>query len=420
MYVPPPHPPHPPTGGGDPPAPPAWMPSALAAVDADDPDRLAAVLAEAMAGLGVTATALYLADYGETALVPVAPGGDGPAGPRARAVPLPGPDEPATPASRAYVEQVVVADTDGASRLWAPVQERGRSVGVLELHAATLHPTLRDAALDAGRLVAHLVTSGGRYTDALHVARRRRELSLPAEMQWSLLAPTAFSTDGVSIGALLEPAYDVGGDAYDYSADGDVVHFALLDAMGHGLHASMISALAVGALRWARRSGLSLVEQAVEIDRVVADQLGGDGFVAGVLAALDRRHGELRWVTVAHEAPWLVTGDGARALPVRPCLPMGMRVGDERPEPVEQRAAVPRPSLLVLASDGIGGARDAAGVALGDAPVLDLAGDADRVEGNPAYRAARSVIRRVLHHAGGRLADDATVLVVASVPLADG
>ena len=45
-------------------------------------------------------------------------------------------------------------------------------------------------------------------------------MAVQAEMVWVFLAPRTFATDGVTVAAALEPAYEVGGDAYDYSITG--------------------------------------------------------------------------------------------------------------------------------------------------------------------------------------------------------
>ena len=42
-------------------------------------------------------------------------------------------------------------------------------------------------------------------------------MTLAAEMQWSLLPPLSFAAGGVTIAGLLEPAYEVGGDCFDYA-----------------------------------------------------------------------------------------------------------------------------------------------------------------------------------------------------------
>jgi hypothetical protein len=53
----------------------------------------------------------------------------------------------------------------------------------------------------------------------------------------------------VAISGILEPCYDVGGDAFDYAIDGQTMHVALFDAVGHGIGASTLTTIAVNAYR---------------------------------------------------------------------------------------------------------------------------------------------------------------------------
>jgi hypothetical protein len=70
-------------------------------------------------------------------------------------------------------------------------------------------------------------------TDSYSLARRRQPMSLAAEMQWQLLPPLTFVTSRVVIAGLLEPAYEVAGDAFDYALNGDIAHLAVIDPVGH-------------------------------------------------------------------------------------------------------------------------------------------------------------------------------------------
>ena len=47
--------------------------------------------------------------------------------------------------------------------------------------------------------------------------RRRRELGLAAEIQWELLPSLAFELPTFSIAGTVEPAYEIGGDNFDYA-----------------------------------------------------------------------------------------------------------------------------------------------------------------------------------------------------------
>ncbi|MEU6896265.1 hypothetical protein ABZ934_31885 [Streptomyces sp. NPDC046557] len=70
----------------------------------------------------------------------------------------------------------------------------------------------------------------------------------------------------VVIGAALEPAYKVGGDAFNYARAGDVLHLAVFDSMGHDTSAGAAANLAVSVCRNERRHGAGLVEASVSIE----------------------------------------------------------------------------------------------------------------------------------------------------------
>jgi serine phosphatase RsbU (regulator of sigma subunit) len=74
-------------------------------------------------------------------------------------------------------------------------------------------------------------------------------MSLAAEMQWQLLPPLTLVTPRVVIAGLLEPAYEVAGDAFDYALNGDTAHLAVIDPVGHDLAATVLAAVTVGGYR---------------------------------------------------------------------------------------------------------------------------------------------------------------------------
>lgn len=76
--------------------------------------------------------------------------------------------------------------------------------------------------------------------------RRQTAVPLCTEIRWDILPPLSRSAPGVSMAGVLEPAYEVAGDAFDYALNGALLHAAILDAMGQPLEASRIADPAVG------------------------------------------------------------------------------------------------------------------------------------------------------------------------------
>ena len=159
-------------------------------------------------------------------------------------------------------------------------------------------------------LVANILITKGMYTDRFFQARRRQPMSLSAEMQWQLLPPLMMSTPQVAIGGALEPAYNVAGDSFDYALNDDVLHLAMIDAMGHGLSAAVMATLAIGAYRHARRLDVGLDRLYAAMDEAIAGQFGADRFVTAQMARLDVTSGHAamgqRWTSnaAAPPGPW--------------------------------------------------------------------------------------------------------------------
>ena len=231
---------------------------------------------------GVTPS-LLLADHQETSLVEVGSGDMAVGEPVAVAGSAPG---------RAFIAQQMVLAADELT-VWIPVTNRWRRLGVLVLGSAQPVPaTIRRDGPPLGTLLGCIVDGASRCTDAFHRARRREHFSLTAEMQWELLPPPTVSAPGICLAGRLEPAYQVGGDAFDYAINADTAELAIFDPLGHDLRSAMLAALAVGVYRHARRGGAAPSEIGRRIDEVIREQFGVDSaFVTGKVYRLDTGSG---------------------------------------------------------------------------------------------------------------------------------
>jgi serine phosphatase RsbU (regulator of sigma subunit) len=139
-------------------------------------------------------------------------------------------------------------------------------------------------------LVADILVTEGNYTDQFFQTRRSMRMSLAAEIQWALLPPLSMVTPQVALAGIHEPAYDVAGDSFDYAINDNIVHLAVVDAMGHGLNAAMLATLAIRAYRHARRASVGLAELYGQMDAAIDQQFGPDQFVTTQMMRLDNRH----------------------------------------------------------------------------------------------------------------------------------
>jgi serine/threonine protein phosphatase PrpC len=311
---------------------------------------------------------------------------------------------------RAFRTSEVVAGTTNGVRLWVPLLDGTERLGVLQVELADeseLVP-LRRPSLVLASVVAELVASKGQYTDSYEKTRRALPMGVPAELLWRQLPPTAFATPRFVISAQLEPWHEVGGDAFDYSLDGDTLHVAVFDGMGHGLQATLLASVALAAYRNARRSGRSLVETAAVVDEVLGEAFGDDSFVTAVLGRLDLVTGTLSLLSAAHPAPLLIrNGRPVGEVSVEPGFPLGFGSRDDE----VVTASLEPGDRLLLFSDGVVEARSTDGEFFGIDRLVDLITRQESAR-QPAPETLRRLINAVLDHQQDTLQDDATVLLL--------
>jgi phosphoserine phosphatase RsbU/P len=372
-----------------------------------DPQKVVETLSMTVAELGGSDVVLYLVDYDHSRLKPhpdVLPHGEQPT-----IVSLEG-----SMAGRVFVSgRSLGAQRDDGWHVWVPVAERAQKLGVLSMTLPSWDEQVEEFCVELGIAAAHLVSTADGYTDRLTLLRRRKDMSLAAEMQWGILPPLTFSIDGTTVAGLLEPAYEVGGDCFDYSLNGDMLDVAVFDAMGHGLRSATLGSLAVSAYRNARRElrPADLGALIGEVDAVIGEYARGDAFVTGVFAQLNVTTGQLRWATAGHPAPLHVRR--ASTLPpvdVQPSAPLGLGawVGNAAGPDIVETSLEPGDAML-LYTDGVVDARDPRGEEFGEPRLRDLL-ERESSSGREPAEVLRRLIHSVLAHHGTRLRDDASTL----------
>jgi len=294
-------------------------------------------------------------------------------------------------------------------RFWVPVLDGTERIGVLEARSPRDDRRVRELLSGLAALVGMLIVSKRMHSDTYARVTRTRAMTLAAEVQWHLLPPLAFANDRVTIGAAIEPAYEVGGDAFSYAVSGRTLYLSIFDAMGHDTSAGLTASIAIASWRGHRRAGMGLADISMAIQEDVIAQFDGERYVTGVLSRIDLDTGELTWVNRGHPPPLLVRGGRwVDVLDSEPTLPMGLRL-PERPR--EHRRRLEPGDRLLYYTDGITEARDPkTGEPFGMERfvrfiVRHAAG------GLAAQETLRRLMQDILRHQSGRLQDDAAVLI---------
>ncbi|MET8772408.1 PP2C family protein-serine/threonine phosphatase [Streptomyces sp. NPDC004658] len=255
--------------------------------------------------------------------------------------------------------------------------------------------------------------------------RRRRQLAqvrMVAEAaQHVLLWPLPEQIGPMRIACLYLAAEDeaqIGGDLYAASPTDSGVRVMIGDVRGKGLSAIGEAALLIGAFREAAHHHTTLPALASAMEQSVARNMPtlesaedeGERFATVMLLEIPEDGHVTRLLSCGHPPPLLLSHGSAVTVPVHPAPPLGIQVPAPDDYTVDVFSFEPGDTLL-LYTDGVIEARDA------DGAFYPLAQRAVRWAGNSPERLLHHIRRDLLHHAGGRLGDDAALIALCRAPI---
>ncbi|POX54170.1 PP2C family protein-serine/threonine phosphatase [Streptomyces sp. Ru72] len=364
------------------------------------PHLIGSLVADVVERLEGRRPQVLLQDYGQLMLVPLP--GEGLAGGEPQLI-----DD--SDAGRCFLDavSVEVSDDDGV-RVHLPLLDGGDQVGVMAVTLNSVDDHDRRLLHRISGLVADLLVTKHGYSDLFFRARRDEPMSVAAEIQWSLLPPLAMIMPKVAVAGILEPAYDVAGDSFDYALNGDILHVVMIDAMGHGLDAATMATVAIGAYRHARRAGIGLSEIYDFMDRAVAEQFGPEHFVTAQMMQLDTTTGRVQWVNAGHPPPILVRNHRVAG---RLAAPTTLPVGLGGPEPRISELGLERGDRVLCFTDGLVEEHKTSREEFGEDQLINCVNQLERT-GRGVRAVTRSLSHTLKRARGGHTTDDATLLMV--------
>ncbi|EST37556.1 hypothetical protein N566_12440 [Streptomycetaceae bacterium MP113-05] len=354
--------------------------------------------------LGLAAVGIFVIDEGQKLLVPLMRPSDGSRG----ALSVDG--SLAGLCYRTTSLRVTGDPLGGGLEMWLPLLNGVERIGVLRVRTPTLDgPTWYFCRLLAS-LVTLMVLTKGAHSDDYRRAQRSEPFSLPSEMVWAFLPPRTLGTDRVVSTAVLEPAGELGGDAFDHSLIGNRLHTTILDSMGHDLAAGLTSSVTMAGCRNARRNGSGLEQLVARVDDSI-HEVFPDRFCTGIFGNLELDTGLWSWINCGHPTPLLIREERLvpEALDSAPELPLGLGHLTGAKRHVQQVQLQPGDRVL-LYSDGIVEALSSTGHRFGLENFIDFIVRATAA-GVTTYEVLRLLVQAIIRYHGGVLQDDATILL---------
>jgi sigma-B regulation protein RsbU (phosphoserine phosphatase) len=274
-------------------------------------------------------------------------------------------------------------------------------------------PSARDLAIENRRLTAQIAAEvAGRV-------ERNRELERAQEVQERLFPQSCPPIAGFDYAGVCRPAGRVGGDYYDFiRLSATELGIAIGDVSGKGISAALLMATLRTYLHvQTRRRVTDLADMMASLNRLVYESSAANRYATFFYAQYDASTHVLEYVNAGHQPPFVfrASRDGREVLrldvggPAVGLMPDGSYVA--------QRVTLDEGDVLLLFTDGISEAMNAAGEEWGDERLMQV------TQANRSLP-ARQLIDRIIGASGDFVAgaaqyDDMT-LITATVTARDG
>lgn len=148
--------------------------------------------------------------------------------------------------------------------------------------------------------------------------RMKKELNYAREMQLSMLPPSSATIGDIEISATSIPAYEVGGDFFDYfKIDDEKIGIFICDVSGHGV----ASALMLSGLRSCMHLILEDTTDPLEIfnklNRMIRRTQNKKMFVTAIFTVIDTVSSKCTLFNAGHLPPYKISGDSLELFKIK-------------------------------------------------------------------------------------------------------
>ena len=240
------------------------------------------------------------------------------------------------------------------------VGEMDSVIRCIELGAEDYLPKPFNPTLLRARVGASLEKKRLRDDIVQHVRRMERDLETAREIQLSMVPtdfPVAQNSQGLEVYAMLQPAYEVGGDFYDFFwLAPERLCVLVADVSDKGASAALHMARAKASIRFlcdSEDSGYmpNAAELVERIDRELSRDNPHAMFITLLLAVVNARTGDIEWCNAGHNPPCVMSTEGAVTVLGGECgIPVGI---DPKFFRIAETSQIPKGGSLFVYTDGI-------------------------------------------------------------------
>lgn len=225
-------------------------------------------------------------------------------------------------------------------------------------------------------LWAAVIIIGFRFRNYLRGKRLEEQLAMARLVQFDLLPPGHLRTRDLDFAARCVPAWQVGGDFYDAFETGDHQMALILgDVSGKGLSAALVMGVVQGAVHAAYATGspANHEQSAERLNQLLCKKTARERFVSLVWCYFDPLSSTLSYINAGHLPPLLMRRQKDGTFEVHR-LDEGGPVLGMLPGATYRQSRIPvlPDDLLVIFSDGILEAANAADEEFGEERILDI------------------------------------------------
>lgn len=213
---------------------------------------------------------------------------------------------------------------------------------------------------------------------------------------------------GCEISGAWLPVHGIGGDYFDVlQLDANRFALCIADVAGKGIAAALLMSNLQATVRSLAEQNLAPSEMAARVNRIISENTAPDRFITFFYAVFDARTRRMSYTNAAHNAPIIVSNEGA----VTRLSCGGQALGISPGECYEQaEITLNEGDRMMLYTDGITEVEGSSGEEFGEHRLVEILRES---RGQGAAKIQSNVLGHVAKFSGEKFQDDATLILLA-------